>query len=204
MLEQDERRECQVSISLHTKWSVCVHSGTVSSRLLGLTTVRQHNIHTYMLFSEANTVSRIWKYPVWADSPTLQPYVKLTRLYQSNYNLALAIYFIAYVTFEVPSNVSPLVSNVATTLNKRLQIMFVPHRAWKWRGYLTVTSLKRFNPTYWLPLLTLTWGIVSICQGVVRNQAGLYAIRFCKSSKHLAVSHDSSRLIVLGATEAGL
>ncbi|KZT40659.1 MFS general substrate transporter [Sistotremastrum suecicum HHB10207 ss-3] len=82
----------------------------------------------------------------------------------ANYNLSLAIYFIAYVTFEVPSNVSE-------------------------RGHeLTdMHSLKRFDPAKWLPSLTLVWGIVSVCQGVVKNQAGLFAVRF-----------------FLGMTEAGL
>ncbi|KAH7921920.1 MFS general substrate transporter [Leucogyrophana mollusca] len=47
--------------------------------------------------------------------------------------------------------------------------------------------LKRCNPQVWLPTLTLVWGIVSIIQGVVRNQSGLLGIRF-----------------LLGATEAGL
>ncbi|KAK7048382.1 MFS general substrate transporter [Favolaschia claudopus] len=69
------------------------------------------------------------------------------------YNTALALYFVAYVIFEVPANI----------------------------------ILKRFDPQLWLPTLTLVWGIVSICQGLVRNQAGLFGIRF-----------------LLGATEAGL
>ncbi|KAJ7675802.1 major facilitator superfamily domain-containing protein [Mycena polygramma] len=69
------------------------------------------------------------------------------------YNTALALYFVAYVIFEVPANV----------------------------------SLKRFNPQIWLPTLTLVWGIVSLCQGLVKNQAGFFGIRF-----------------LLGATEAGL
>lgn len=47
--------------------------------------------------------------------------------------------------------------------------------------------LKRFDPQLWLPTLTLVWGIVSICQGLVTNQAGLLGIRF-----------------LLGVTEAGL
>ncbi|KAG8711390.1 hypothetical protein FRC09_020629, partial [Ceratobasidium sp. 395] len=38
--------------------------------------------------------------------------------------------------------------------------------------------LKKFNPKIWLPTLTFAWGIVSICQGFVTNQAGLFAIRF--------------------------
>ncbi|KAJ3864791.1 major facilitator superfamily domain-containing protein [Lentinula novae-zelandiae] len=75
------------------------------------------------------------------------------------YNTSLALYFIAYVLFEVPSNVIPF--------------SFLP--------------LKRFDPQFWLPSLTLVWGIVSVCQGLVTNQAGLFGIRF-----------------LLGATEAGL
>ncbi|KAF4617158.1 hypothetical protein D9613_005941 [Agrocybe pediades] len=69
------------------------------------------------------------------------------------YNTALALYFIAYVVFEVPANI----------------------------------VLKRFDPQIWLPTLTLTWGIVSVCQGLVKNKAGLFGIRF-----------------LLGVTEAGL
>ncbi|KAJ7134646.1 major facilitator superfamily domain-containing protein [Mycena epipterygia] len=70
-----------------------------------------------------------------------------------HYNTALALYFVAYVIFEVPANI----------------------------------ILKRFNPQLWLPTLTLVWGIVSVCQGLVTNQAGLFGIRF-----------------LLGVTEAGL
>jgi MFS family permease len=69
------------------------------------------------------------------------------------YNSALALYFVAYVMFEVPANI----------------------------------ILKRFDPQIWLPTLTLVWGIVSICQGLVTNKAGLFGIRF-----------------LLGVTEAGL
>ncbi|KAF7299548.1 hypothetical protein HMN09_00960000 [Mycena chlorophos] len=47
--------------------------------------------------------------------------------------------------------------------------------------------LKRFDPQIWLPTLTLVWGIVSVAQGLVKNQAGLFGIRS-----------------LLGATEAGL
>ncbi|KAJ7600587.1 major facilitator superfamily domain-containing protein [Mycena floridula] len=47
--------------------------------------------------------------------------------------------------------------------------------------------LKRFNPRIWLPTLTLIWGIVSVGQGLVTNQAGLMGIRF-----------------LLGVTESGL
>jgi hypothetical protein len=66
----------------------------------------------------------------------------------------------------------------------------------------TVLSLKRFNPQLWLPTLTLVWGIVSVCQGLVKNQAGLFGIRFCQCSVCLSCQHFDS-LTVLGATEAG-
>ncbi|KAK0244214.1 major facilitator superfamily domain-containing protein [Armillaria nabsnona] len=75
------------------------------------------------------------------------------HLSPSAYNTALALYFIAYVIFEVPSNI----------------------------------ILKRFNPQIWLPTLTLAWGLVSVGQGLITNQAGLLGIRF-----------------LLGVTEAGL
>ncbi|KDQ62291.1 hypothetical protein JAAARDRAFT_454866 [Jaapia argillacea MUCL 33604] len=71
----------------------------------------------------------------------------------AEYNTALAIYFVAYVIFEIPANI----------------------------------VLKRFNPQFWLPFLTLIWGIVSVCQGLVTNKAGLFGIR-----------------VLLGVTEAGL
>ncbi|KIK52049.1 hypothetical protein GYMLUDRAFT_50119 [Collybiopsis luxurians FD-317 M1] len=75
------------------------------------------------------------------------------KLSSPAYNTSLALYFVAYVIFEVPANI----------------------------------VLKRFDPQFWLPTLTLVWGIVSVCQGLVTNQAGLFGIRF-----------------LLGATEAGL
>ncbi|KZT25394.1 MFS general substrate transporter [Neolentinus lepideus HHB14362 ss-1] len=75
------------------------------------------------------------------------------HLSPSGYNNALAVYFVAYVVFEIPANI----------------------------------ILKRFDPQFWLPTLTLAWGISSIGQGLIHNQAGLYGIRF-----------------LLGATEAGL
>ncbi|EPQ54440.1 MFS general substrate transporter [Gloeophyllum trabeum ATCC 11539] len=75
------------------------------------------------------------------------------HLSPSGYNNALAVYFVAYVIFEIPANI----------------------------------ILKRFDPQYWLPTLTLAWGVVSVAQGLITNQAGLFGIRF-----------------LLGATEAGL
>ncbi|KAH8825764.1 major facilitator superfamily domain-containing protein [Flagelloscypha sp. PMI_526] len=75
------------------------------------------------------------------------------KLSAPGYNTALALYFVAYVIFEVPANI----------------------------------VLKRFNPQIWLPTLTLLWGITTVGQGLVTNQAGIFGIRF-----------------LLGTTEAGL
>ncbi|KAF8555229.1 MFS general substrate transporter [Imleria badia] len=113
----------------------------------------------------------------------------------SAYNTALAVYFIGYVLFEIPPNVCllnahicgrVLTSHFSGTLFFRRScnsILFahtsIPH--------LSSDSLKRFDPQFWLPSLTLVWGIVSIAQGLVTNQAGLFGIRF-----------------LLGMTEAGL
>lgn len=38
--------------------------------------------------------------------------------------------------------------------------------------------LKKLNPTIWLPILTVTWGIVATLQGLVKNEAGFLAARF--------------------------
>lgn len=38
--------------------------------------------------------------------------------------------------------------------------------------------LKVTSPTFWLPTLSILWGIVTITMGLVHNQSGLYAARF--------------------------
>lgn len=38
--------------------------------------------------------------------------------------------------------------------------------------------LKRTTPKFWLPTITFVWGVVTMLQGFVQNQAGFYAIRF--------------------------
>jgi MFS family permease len=38
--------------------------------------------------------------------------------------------------------------------------------------------LKVTTPTFWLPTLSILWGIVCLTQGLVHNEAGLYAARF--------------------------
>lgn len=38
--------------------------------------------------------------------------------------------------------------------------------------------LKKLNPQIWLPILTVTWGVVATLQGLVKNEAGFLAARF--------------------------
>lgn len=59
--------------------------------------------------------------------------------------------------------------------NTALALYFVGYVLWEVPANIV---LKKFNPKVWLPTLTLAWGIVSICQGFVTNQAGLFTVRF--------------------------
>ncbi|EEH38879.1 hypothetical protein PAAG_01341 [Paracoccidioides lutzii Pb01] len=59
--------------------------------------------------------------------------------------------------------------------NIALQIFFVPYII------LDIPSnivLKNFAPSTWISLLTFFWGIAAMCQGFVKNDAGLIACRF--------------------------
>jgi MFS family permease len=47
--------------------------------------------------------------------------------------------------------------------------------------------LKKLSPKIWLPLLTILWGIVTMCLGFVQNYAGFVVVR-----------------AILGVTEGGL
>lgn len=38
--------------------------------------------------------------------------------------------------------------------------------------------LKRTSPRFWLPVLTIIWGVVTTLQGVIHNLAGFFTIRF--------------------------
>lgn len=38
--------------------------------------------------------------------------------------------------------------------------------------------LKRTSPKFWLPTLTLAWGIVATMMGLIKNLAGFFAARF--------------------------
>ena len=37
--------------------------------------------------------------------------------------------------------------------------------------------LKKISPKIWLPLLTIVWGIITMCIGFVRSFAGFVAVR---------------------------
>jgi hypothetical protein len=38
--------------------------------------------------------------------------------------------------------------------------------------------LKRTTPKFWLPTLTLVWGVVATLMGVTKNLPGFFAVRF--------------------------
>jgi hypothetical protein len=38
--------------------------------------------------------------------------------------------------------------------------------------------LKRTTPRFWLPTLTIAWGIVATLMGVTQNLAGFFVVRF--------------------------
>ncbi|EAU85992.2 hypothetical protein CC1G_03015 [Coprinopsis cinerea okayama7 len=78
------------------------------------------------------------------------------------YNTALALYFVAYVIFEVPANIVYASFHAVRHLVLNLSLF----------------RLKRFNPQVWLPTLTFAWGTVTVFQGFVTNKASLFAVRF--------------------------
>lgn len=38
--------------------------------------------------------------------------------------------------------------------------------------------LKKTTPRFWLPTLTIVWGIVATFQGIIHNLSGYFAVRF--------------------------
>ncbi|CAJ2506217.1 Uu.00g003470.m01.CDS01 [Anthostomella pinea] len=59
--------------------------------------------------------------------------------------------------------------------NTALTIFFVPYVFFEIPSNIL---LKRFSPRIWLPGCMLGFGIMSVCQGLVQNYAGLLATRF--------------------------
>ncbi|KAI0297650.1 major facilitator superfamily domain-containing protein [Russula brevipes] len=71
--------------------------------------------------------------------------------------------------------------------NTALALYLIAYAAFEVPANVSSLVLKRFGPQFWFPLLTFTWGVASVAQGLITNQAGLFGIR-----------------ILLGVTEAGL
>lgn len=64
-----------------------------------------------------------------------------------DYPTQIAIFFVAYVLFEVPAN-------------------------------LVLKKVSNRSPATWLAFLTVLWGVIALAMGFVKNEAGLYAVRF--------------------------
>lgn len=129
------------------------------------------------------------------------------------YNTALAVFFLAYIIFEVPANVRPIIH--LFTLPELIQLTIIADNVRSPsifpRGYRYFStchfSLKRFDPQFWLPSLTLCWGIVTTFQGLIVNQAGLFGIRFREYIPPFLLCHFNAEImwnLVLGFAEAGL
>ncbi|EAW13621.1 putative transmembrane transporter [Aspergillus clavatus NRRL 1] len=56
-----------------------------------------------------------------------------------------------------------------------MQIFFVPYII---ADIPSNIILKKFSPSTWISILTFFWGVTCMCQGVVKNKAGLVACRF--------------------------
>ena len=79
-----------------------------------------------------------------------------------DYNIALFIFFIPYILFEVPSN------------------LFLKKVSPSWWLSGIMFSWGMFEPTYMkgLELTSIILGVVTTCQGVVKSFGGLVACRF--------------------------
>jgi hypothetical protein len=66
------------------------------------------------------------------------------KLTGNEYNVALTIFFVPYIFFEIPSNI----------------------------------LLKKLSPRVWLSGCMFMFGLVGICQGLVKSYGGLLATRF--------------------------
>jgi MFS family permease len=79
------------------------------------------------------------------------------------YLTGLTLYFIGYVLFEIPCNVSKI-------------------KCRRHKGLYTKPGskiiLKKTTPRIWLPTLTLIWGVVATLLGIVQNYSGYLSSRF--------------------------
>ncbi|KAK2038067.1 major facilitator superfamily transporter [Colletotrichum somersetense] len=90
----------------------------------------------------------------------------------NQYLTGLTLYFIGYVLFEVSCRCIRSNSCLDTLTPVEIPCNII---------------LKRTTPRFWLPSLTIAWGIVATLMGIVTNMAGFFVARF-----------------FLGVTESGL
>lgn len=80
----------------------------------------------------------------------------------NQYLTGLTLYFVGYVLFELPCNIILKVSQYM-----RYRVM---------NGISN--TFQRTTPKFWLPTLTIAWGIVATLMGVTQNLAGFFVVRF--------------------------
>lgn len=86
---------------------------------------------------------------------------------ESEYNVALSIFFIGYV--------STLYMHIAILLLQQ------PYSCYTTKIIFEIPSnlmLKRVGPNAWIPLVMISFGIVLACMSAVSNGSGLLATRF--------------------------
>ena len=82
------------------------------------------------------------------------------------YDVGLAVFYLTYVCRSVGPSVAdspPIVQSMALTGGRSE----LPSNL----------AIKKVSPKIWLPLLTIVWGIITMCLGFVRNFAGFVAVR---------------------------
>lgn len=55
--------------------------------------------------------------------------------------------------------------------------------------------LKRTTPKFWLPTLTIAWGVVATLMGVTQNLAGFFAVRFLYVSDYASTFRNLSDVL---------
>lgn len=85
-----------------------------------------------------------------------------------DYNIALFVFFPAYILFEVPSNI--IIKRIAPST--WLSIIMT---CWGMLGFCSTSFLSEKVD---LRLIEHRTGIATICQGLVKNVGGLIACRF--------------------------
>lgn len=80
----------------------------------------------------------------------------------TKYNTALAIFFVPYVIFEIPSNI------LLKKMKPHVWCMYSRH----------IHGLLETDPSYLVSLCMFMFGLVMVCQGLVSNWGGLMTARW--------------------------